>query len=123
MTTATETSNKTIVKNIYDAFLKGDIPYILNQIADNCEWNVMGAPRIPYGGNFQGKGASRFFQLLKDTIDVTQFEAKEYVESENGDVVAFGVYAGKGKKTGKTFESKWAMYWKFKNGKVSYFQN
>ena len=123
MTTQTATSNKAIVSSMYDAFKRGDIPYILNQIDDNCAWNVMGAPQIPYGGTYQGKGASRFFQVMTETIEVTLFEAQEFIENEKGDVVAFGIYSGKGKKTGKTFDSKWAMSWRFKNGKVVYLQN
>ncbi len=32
-------SNKQTISAIYEAFLRGDIPFILNQLAGGVEWN------------------------------------------------------------------------------------
>ena len=123
MTNQTTLSNKTIVESIYSAFQRGDIPYILSQLDDNCVWNSMGAPQVPYGGEFKGKEIINFFQILSETLDISLFEPKEYIANEDGHVVAMGIFGGKGKKTGKNFEANWSMLWKFKNSKVVLFEN
>src|SRR5688572_18313913 len=123
MSTQTLVSNKNTVRNIFEAFAKGDVPYILDRIDDDCEFNVLGAPHVPYGGVYHGKGASRFFQSLNELFETTRFDVEELYEVENGNVVAFGWHGGTGRKTGKAFDLKWSMMFKFKDGKVVYYQN
>ena len=53
--------NIAIVNGAYEGFAKGDIPAVLDALADDVSWN---APRtLPHGGSFTGKaGVGEFFQ-------------------------------------------------------------
>ena len=55
-------------------------------------------------------------------VDVTLFEVTRFVEQ--GDmVVALGRWGGRASRTGKPFESDWAMTWTFDAaGKVKHYQ-
>lgn len=64
------------VKAIYAAFSRGDIPFILAQLADDIEWEY-DAPEsnVPWLQQRQGKaGAQFFFQDLANTMDIQFFQ-------------------------------------------------
>ena len=48
MSTQVVASNAVMARKMFDAFKQGDISYILNQLDDDCQWNVMGAPSLPF---------------------------------------------------------------------------
>src|SRR5438309_12030802 len=74
-----EQENTEIVKGIYEAFGRGDIPTILNSLADNIEWIVSGhEDGIPYAGTYRGReGVGQFFSVLGDNIEYSVFEPRE----------------------------------------------
>ena len=49
-------SNEQAVKDIYAAFLRQDMPAILNLVADNVDWRNDGVAsrECPWNGNFSG---------------------------------------------------------------------
>ncbi|HLK31134.1 MAG TPA: nuclear transport factor 2 family protein [Puia sp.] len=118
METATMNSLDT-VKAIYDAFVKGDIPFILEHVSEKFIWQDPCDPAIvPYGGKHSGKaGFLNFFQQLGGNTDTTLFEADEFI-SEKNKVVAIGRHEFTPKKTGKHAHTDWAMIWTFKNGEL-----
>lgn len=123
MDTQIAVSNATIARNMFDAFKQGDIPYILNQLDDNCQWNVMGAPIIPFAGKYIGKGASLFFSKMNEEIEFTTFEVENIYEVNDTDVISTGRFVIRNRKTGKTAQSPWMMLNRFKNGKTILFQD
>lgn len=53
-----------IVESIYDAFNRGDIPHILNQVSPAAKWRQ--SPMLPWGGEYTGPdGAAEFFTRLE----------------------------------------------------------
>jgi ketosteroid isomerase-like protein len=55
--------NLRIVQGIYSAFGKGDIPAILNALADDVEWLQPPGGEPPFKGTYRGRdGAGTFFQ-------------------------------------------------------------
>jgi hypothetical protein len=58
-----------------------------NALADDVEWLVAGPSAIlPWAGTFQGKEeVSRWFQLLRETMEYEQFDVREFIAS--GDTV------------------------------------
>ena len=40
----------TIVKQAYEAFGRGDVPAILNFVADEVDWEFVGSANLPYAG-------------------------------------------------------------------------
>lgn len=123
MSTQVALSNITITQKMFDAFKQGDIPFILNQLDDNCQWNVMGAAVLPFGGLYIGKGTSLFFSRMAEEIEFTAFEVENLYEVNETDVISKGRFVARSRKTGKTAQSPWMMLTRFKNGKAVFFQD
>lgn len=123
MSTQVAVSNAIIVRKMFDAFKEGDISYILNQLDDNCQWNVMGAPLVPFAGRYIGKGASLFFSKMHEEIEFTTFDVENIYEVSETDVISTGRFTVRNRKTGKTAQSPWVMINRIQNGKTIFFQD
>jgi ketosteroid isomerase-like protein len=112
--------NAKIVADMYSAFGRGDIAFILGCVGSEVDWNHSKSPEIPYGGHYASRAdVQKFFDKIAAAITVRSFEPRSYTTA--GDAVfATGSWSGTSKATGKTFETDWLMHWIFKNGKVSY---
>jgi ketosteroid isomerase-like protein len=117
-------NNATIVANMYDAFSRADIGYILGYIADDCQWIGAGEGFLPQGGTYKGKEAVNFFMNLAASADFTSFNPTSINSINENEVVAFGNMSTVSKATGKSSSSDWAMHWKFNaEGKVVYYHD
>ena len=124
MSTATLTNHAATVGKLYEAFGRGDIPFILNHIADDCKFVGAGEGVLPQGGTYIGKDAVNFFKKLGDNVEFETFQPRSIKNIDTNEVVAFGYMAGKSKTTGKRSSSDWVMHWKFNDeGKAVYFQD
>lgn len=124
MSTLTSVNNATTVARLYEAFGKGDIPYILDHLADNCKWIGAGEGSLPPGGTYIGKDAGRFFKKLSETEEFTAFNPIAIHNINDHEVVAFGNMTGVSRTTGKKASSDWVMHWKFNDeGKAVYFHD
>ncbi len=113
---------KELVQDLYAAFGRGDIPYLLERIAPDCRWVAPGTG-IPNAGVYTGPaGVGEFFQKLAASENVTYFEPKEYFECGNS-VVALGSEACTTMPAGKQAKTDWAMLFRVENGKVTEWQS
>lgn len=80
MTTNTET-----VLGIYSAFGRGDIPHIMDQLADDISWDEgIRQTGVPYLQPGRGKDhVLGFFQALVSSVEFTVFEPGTPCASEN----------------------------------------
>ena len=105
--------NKNTVKSMYEAFGRGDIPYILSQFSNEIELDASGIATIPFARIYRGKSdATQYFVGLNEAFETTAFEVSTIL-SEGNRVAAFGRQAGKGRTSGKSFDAQWAMSWEF----------
>jgi uncharacterized protein len=124
MSTATLTDNATTVGKLYEAFVRGDIPYILSHIADDCKWIGAGEGSLPQGGTYTGKAAVNFFIRLGESAEFNAFNPISINNISDNEVAAFGNMTTTSKTTGKKVTSDWAMQWKFnEQGKTVYFHD
>jgi uncharacterized protein len=124
MNTAVSINNATTVANLYAAFGRGDISYIIKHVADDCKWIGAGEGFLPAGGTYRGKDAVNFFKKLEESEEFTSFNPLSISNINDNEVVAFGNMSGKSRKTGKPSSSDWAMHWKFnEDGRVVYFHD
>jgi ketosteroid isomerase-like protein len=64
METLAATKTET-VKDIYSAFVHGDVQFVISHLDENVNWHVIGAPGIQYGGVYKGKiEMPLFFQKM-----------------------------------------------------------
>jgi ketosteroid isomerase-like protein len=107
------------VRKIYDAFGRGDIGYIIDQLADDVRWVSHFEPVVPWGGDFSGKkNVGRFFEAINQSVDVVSFTPGEYV-TQGDTVVSLGTFGCRVKATGKSALTRWIFVWKLRGGKVA----
>jgi ketosteroid isomerase-like protein len=112
-------SNLDIVKGVYAAFAKGDIPAFLGALDEKVEWTEPEG----LGPVFTSQiGPQAVAENVLGTVmqQVTDFSANPEEFIDGGDViVALGHYRGKGASTGKQFEARNAHVWRIKDGKIA----
>lgn len=108
---------KDIVDSLYDAFRRGDIPFIVNHIAPGAGFHQPHS--VPWGGDFAGpEGAAQFFARLNEGTQTTGFTVSESIEA--GDrVFSFGTHEAIVRKTGKPVAVHWMFDWRVKDGKIT----
>lgn len=115
--------NAALIKSIYDAFAKGDVPTVLGAMDPKIEWNE--AEHFTYwnGGPFVGPDAivAGVFARLGEDFDGFGVSVQRIVNG--GDTVLAEVrYRGTVKKTGKAIDLQAAHVWDVRNGKIVKFQ-
>ena len=124
MSTETLTNNVTTVTAIYEAFGRGDLPFILSNIADDCTWIAMGKGSSAQGGNYSGEQVADFFNRLLGEVEFIDFNPVAINNAGHNTVAAFGKMNCKARATGKPYVSDWAMRWLFNDdGQVIEYQN
>lgn len=115
--------NVAVVKGIYDAFGRGDVPAVLGAMTPDIVWNEAEnfpyADRNPYVGP-QAVLEGVFGRVLADW-DGFQVVPDEILDA--GDtVVMLGRYRGTHKVTGKAKNPQIVHVWRIRNGKAAQFQ-
>jgi hypothetical protein len=117
-------SNVETVKHIYDAFGRGDIPAIIDRLADDVVWEQGGADwGIPWLTPGTGKDhVGRFFGLLAD-LEFRRFELEAILDG--GDLVVGLLHVDAAvRSTGGSFGGPEAHLWRFgPDGKVCAFNH
>lgn len=116
-----EQENTALVKKLYDAFSRGDLQTILDNLAPNVEWVTEGPSLIPYAQKYVGVERVRdFFTALATTQDKQNLVADEFI-AQGDKVATTGRYAATIKETGKRFDTAVAHVFTVQNGKVTRF--
>jgi uncharacterized protein len=118
-----EQENVRLVREIYAAFGRGDIPTALAALAEDVEWWEPGPTDIlPWAGLRSGRdGVARFFRVLDDTEEIEQFEPQEFI-AQGDRVVVLGHERCRIKSTGRNYDNQWAMVFTLREGKVAGFR-
>jgi ketosteroid isomerase-like protein len=89
-------SGAEVVQEAYEAFGRGDIPAVLELVADDVKWDV--AEVLVQGGSWRGReGAGQFFQGLGELYEGLSVDITDLIDG--GDQVV-GVGVGRGKRRG-----------------------
>ena|SRR5450755_119214 len=108
-----------LVQTLFDAFSRGDIPYILGCLTADCRWIAPGQGLVPASGEHIGpSGTAQFFQTLNETEQITLFEPREFFQKAD-DVVVLGAEEMRVLKNGNRAKTNWAMLFRLRDGKVS----
>lgn len=118
-----EQDNTQIVKEAYAAFKRGDIPAILNMLADDVKWLLPGpTDLVPVAGMRHGREeVGQFFSTLDESQEAKEFEPQEFI-AQDDKVVVLGRYTWRVKSTGREFSSDWAHAFTLRDSKVVGFQ-
>jgi ketosteroid isomerase-like protein len=116
-----EQQNVDVVRGVYEAFGKGDVPAVLGAMAADIEWYE--AEGMPYGGVYHGgeEVAQNVFGPILEDIPDFAVTPEEYIASE--DTVAVVVrYTGTGKASGKVLNLPVVHVWDVRGGKAARFR-
>lgn len=116
--------NRNAVKSLYDAFAIGDVPTVIAGMDANIVWNE--AEGNPYADKNPYKGPNAvlegLFSRLGGEWEYYKLADINLYEMANDFVLATGRYQAKYKKNGAVIDVQFAHLWKFKDGKVTNFQ-
>ena len=116
--TSNEIENTERVTRIFEAFGRGDVAYILDQLADDVRFESHLDPIVPWAGEFSGKdNVARFFQALGSSVEVADHPVNALI-AQGDTVVAMGDVSFSVRETGKAGSSSWVYIWKLGNGEI-----
>jgi uncharacterized protein len=117
-------SNVQLAHDIYDAFNRGDIATVLAALDPGIEWReAEGNPYQPSGSPWVGAEAitQNLFMKIPSDFDGFTLHPKEFHDA--GDTVVIELrYSGTGKATGKPLDAQVCHVLKFRDGKLTSFQ-
>lgn len=117
-------SNVQLLRDLYDALGRGDMPVVLGAMDPGIEWReAEGNPYEPTGEAWQGADAivQKLFIRLATEWDGFTVHPGEFYDAGDA-VVVEGRYTGTFKETGKALDAQVCHIWKVKDGKVTSFQ-
>lgn len=113
---------KTIM-NVYEAFGRGDVPAMLDVLTDDVDWAAETTSTVaPWYGARHGKDAvAAFFEAFGSTMDVEEFTPISFASNDT-DVMTVVRFRVKARATGKTAAMNLHHYFRFRDGKISYYR-
>lgn len=123
-------SNIGTVQSIYQAFGQGDVPAILDMVAEDVEWEAWSGANaaqdadVPWMLARSGRaGVGEFFQAVADGLEFHSFQPTNLLEG--GDQVAATVsFDATAKSTGERFQDEEIHLWTFDDdGQVRAFRH
>ncbi len=116
--------NVSLLKNLYDAFGRGDVPAVLGAMSPDIRWHeAEGNPYMPSGEAWVGPDAIVQNLFIKLGTEWDGFQVVPGTFYGAGDSVIVEVrYRGTYKATGKSMNAQVCHVWGVKDGKVSSFQ-
>ena len=115
-------SNIELASQGYAAFMRGDVPGVLELLTDDIQWVVHSPVEAgPEGGQHKGKAAvAEWFRKLGENYEFEVFSPDEFIAS--GDkVVVLGHEAVRAKATGRRGEFDWVHVFTYRQGKLARF--
>jgi ketosteroid isomerase-like protein len=117
------TDNVQVIRDVFDAFGRGDPARIVASVSPDVYWCHPGGPEVPYAGGYRGReGVSQFFARIGQSVEVTRWEPKHVLAAGRDEVVATGAWSGIAKPTGRTFASDWGMVFGLRDGRITSFR-
>lgn len=111
-------TNGDIIRGIYDAFARGDVPGVLGAFDGAIEWTE--AEGFMYAGTYKGPNAVLENVFMKLGTEWEGFSAvpSKIVDGGDGNVISTGTYSGKFLGTGKGISVPFAHEWELRDGKI-----
>lgn len=116
--------NVQLLKSLYEAFGRGDIPTVLGTMSPDIRWHeAEGNPYMPSGEPWVGPDAILNSLFMKLGAEWEGFTVHPRSFHGAGDsVIVEGRYTGTYRATGKRADAQMCHVWDVKNGKLTRFQ-
>ena len=116
-------TNTETVQQIYEAFGRGDVAYILDRLTDDIDWATESSTgAAPWHGRCVGKQeVPRFFEGIGTSTEVTDFTPLA-MTSGGDDVMVVISYGARSRATGREVTMNIHHWWRFRDGKVALYR-
>jgi hypothetical protein len=117
-------TNVDLLKGLYDAFGRGDIPTVLGAMSQDIRWSEAESnPYMPSGEAWVGPDAvlNNLFMRLGSEWDGFAVHPRTFHDA-GASVIVEARYSGTYKATGKSMDLQVCHVWDVKDGKVTRFQ-
>src|SRR5262245_30737479 len=116
--------NMRLLKNLYDAFGRGDIPTVLAAMSPSIRWyQAEGNPYMPSGEAWVGPDSVLNNLFMRIGAEWDEFTIHIRTFHDAGDsIIVEGRYTGMYKPTGKRMDAQMCHVWDVKDGKLTRFQ-
>jgi uncharacterized protein len=108
-----------VVQRVYEAFGRGDVPTILDELTDDVDWAAESKQTVaPWHGRRMGKAnVPSFFQAIGETIEVTEFTPLAFASNDTDVmvVIRFGFTVRANGNSGVMDLHHW---WRFRGDKI-----
>ena len=92
--------NVQVINDAYEAFQRGDIPSLLENVSDEVQWNAPGI--LPQGGDYHGRdGVGAFFAAIGENWSELQIKFDDLI-ADGPLVISLGQARGKLSSGGET---------------------
>jgi uncharacterized protein len=111
------------VQGMYEAFGRGDVGFILDQLTDDVDWaSCPGSDVAPWHGIHRGKAeVPNFFKALADSLQITEFTPLSFASNDT-DVMVVTRWGATAPATGKSATMDIHHWWRFRDGQVCYYR-
>jgi uncharacterized protein len=114
--------NSAVVRELYAAFARRDIPAILAVLSPDVEWVEPENPFNPGGGSRRGEaGFLEWVRIGKESEEVLALDLEQFLTGDDT-VAVVGHMRCLAKPTGRTYESDFVHVISLRDGKVLRFQ-
>ena len=116
--------NVSLLRSLYDAFGRGEIPTVLAAMSADIRWyQAENNPYRPSGEAWVGPDAvlNNLFMRLGEEWDGFSVHPRSFHDA-GGSVIVEARYSGRYKATGKNMDTQVCHVWDIKDGKVTRFQ-
>jgi ketosteroid isomerase-like protein len=108
-----------ITKQAYEAFGRRDIPALLELVADEVDWKMIGPANWPHAGLRRNPPeVAAFFADLSRFEDITLFEPREFIEAGDN-VTVLGYLESSVRDTKQKYHSDWVHVSTVRKGKIT----
>jgi uncharacterized protein len=113
----------TLIRTVYDAFARGDVPAALGAFAPDIHWNEAEGFVYADGNPYVGSDAilNGVFGRLAGEWENFTVSLQEVLATADG-AVTLGRYTGTYKGTGRRVDAQFAHVWRIEAGKIRAFQ-
>jgi uncharacterized protein len=111
------------IQNLYEAFGRGDVAFILDNVTDDVDWQTDSATQAgPWYGAHNGKdGVVDFFVAFGSAMDVERFEPFSYAANDS-EVHTMVRLAATRRANGKSLDMNLHHFFQFRDGLISYYR-
>lgn len=118
----TKRENIRTIEELYAAFGRADLPFMLDMLAEDVDWQHPRPADIPWGGKRRGpEEVAPFFAAIFERLEVEQFSPEQFV-ARGDQVIVFGHERMRTRTTGRVYRDDWVHAFKLRSGKIVEFR-